>query len=189
MRGRRCQGDSREQMSLPGKSAAGCWAGRHDIESLDAHDGPEADRSMAMDESTQRMERRRLQQWLDAWRPGMRALWRQMEQRQRYLRRHPFSGAAPEVLRAHCRWNGMLYGGRAPSHRRCRKRLKTRFCRNWSVDGTDRCHRHRRIHTEAIPNTKKCSGCREHLQASPPIKNCQITVSGAAPPTNKQTVK
>jgi len=37
---------------------------------------------------------------------------------------------------------GRELGGRPPQARRCTKRLGTRLCWNWRVNGTTRCHRH-----------------------------------------------
>ncbi len=41
------------------------------------------------------------------------------------------------------RW-GRTLGGRPPQERRCTKRLGRRYCWNWQVSGTDRCHKHPR---------------------------------------------
>jgi hypothetical protein len=97
---------------------------------------------MATEASQQRMLRRwwkRTSEALDAspaFQHAMRAL-------RRRWRRHPFCNASPRFLREWCaRW-GREFGGRPYTKAyRCTKRLGTRYCWNWRVQGTTRCHRH-----------------------------------------------
>jgi hypothetical protein len=97
---------------------------------------------MATYESRQRMARRRRQQ---SWAalpvdPEMEALRRHIRARQRYQLQHPFSGY-PGLLLMHCIVAGKQLGSRPPNARRCRRRLKTKFCWNRQAPGPDRCHR------------------------------------------------
>jgi hypothetical protein len=105
---------------------------------------------MATYESQKRMERRRHQRWREAFNrdPEVIALRRYVAARQRYERRHPFSGRLRPLLRLHCMAAGILKGGRPSAARRCTKRLGSRFCWNWRAPGTDRCSRHGREQRE-----------------------------------------
>ena len=96
---------------------------------------------MATSESRQRMERRRRQQALAALRarPDVQAL---LHDQHRRLRRHPYRFVHPGLLWLYCYQWGRELGGRPPKARRCTKRLGTRLCWNWRVNGTTRCHRH-----------------------------------------------
>jgi hypothetical protein len=104
---------------------------------------------MATEESQKRMERRRLQRWRERLNrdPEVVALRRAIAARQRYRKKHPFSGQHPSLrglLWLHCVHAGIRLGGRPARARRCTKRLKGRYCWNWRAPGTDRCYRHRR---------------------------------------------
>jgi hypothetical protein len=102
---------------------------------------------MATIESQKCMERRRHQryrEWFNA-QPEVQAFRRQINARQRYRRRHPFSGQHPGLLRMHCIVAGIQLGGRPPKARRCTKRLGSRFCWNWRAAESNRCYRHDRM--------------------------------------------
>jgi hypothetical protein len=81
-------------------------------------------------ESQQRMERRRQQRLRERWEcdPDYVALRRWVEQRRRYLTRHPWANCPSVILQWFCRCWGMTLGGRPPKARRCTKRLGSRFC-------------------------------------------------------------
>ena len=106
---------------------------------------------LATIESQKRMARRRRQRWWERLNrdPEVMALRRAMARRQRYRRRHPFSGSEHDpglrgLLFMRCVYMGITLGGRPPKTRRCTKRLGTRYCWNWRAPGTDRCLRHGR---------------------------------------------
>lgn len=66
------------------------------------------------------------------------------KQRLRNLRRRRYPNRRVETVQWWCGHVGRKLGGRPPKYRRCTKRLGTRFCWNWRVDGTDRCRLHPR---------------------------------------------
>ncbi len=98
---------------------------------------------MATYESRQRMARRRAHRSFEAWkaRPDVQAM---LHDQHRRLRRHPYRFVHPGLLWLYCYQWGRELGGRPPKARRCTKRLGTRYCWNWRVKGTTRCHRHPR---------------------------------------------
>jgi hypothetical protein len=98
---------------------------------------------MATRASQQRMARRfhqRFRETLEAS-PGFQAA---VRARRCHRRRHPYCDVHPRYLRALCVQWGRELGGRPPRNRRCTKRLGTRYCWNWRVEGTTRCWRHQR---------------------------------------------
>jgi len=96
---------------------------------------------MATQESAKRMARRFHQHFRETveaspgFQQAMRA-WR------RHRQRHPYAEVHPAYLRSLCVQWGRELGGRPPKARRCTRRLGMRYCWNWRVDGTTRCHRH-----------------------------------------------
>jgi hypothetical protein len=108
---------------------------------------------MATQESEDRMVRRHLQRYREAFEPAVQA-WRR-DQRRR-TQRHPYRHVHPALLWLFCRWWGSALGGRPPQERRCTKRLGTRYCWNWRVEGTTRCHRHQSQEREATGPTALC---------------------------------
>jgi hypothetical protein len=86
------------------------------------------------------------------------AFQQQMRALRRCLRRHPYTHAAPGYLwQVYADW-GRLLGGRPRTVDRCTKRLGTRLCWNWRVEGTTRCWRHQPAHpktSSGLPLRKK----------------------------------
>ena len=113
--------------------------------------------TVATDESRQRMARRRRQRLRERRErdPDDVALRRWIEQRRRYLRRHPWADRPWVILQWFCRCWGMTLGGRPPKARRCTKRLGSRFCWGWRVAGTDRCARHPRARVAPPPDARE----------------------------------
>lgn len=96
---------------------------------------------MATEESHKRMARR-FRQRFDKSVDASPAFQQQMRDRERRRRRHPYCVHTPGYVRALCVQWGRELGGRPPRVRRCTKRLGTRYCWNWRVEGTTRCYRH-----------------------------------------------
>jgi hypothetical protein len=97
---------------------------------------------MATRDSEQRRTRRfhqRFRETVEAS-PGFQAA---VRARLRHRRRHPYAAAPSRYLRALCVQWGRELGGRPYTKAyRCTKRLGTRLCWNWRVEGTTRCYRH-----------------------------------------------
>lgn len=53
-----------------------------------------------------------------------------------------FPNLSDDWIQMACAMAGRELGGRPSRERRCTKRLGTRYCWNWRVGGTDRCHLH-----------------------------------------------
>jgi hypothetical protein len=96
---------------------------------------------MATEESEKRMARRFFQRFM-APLEASPAFQQAVRARARRRRRHPYCGHTPGYVQALCQQWGRELGGRPPKARRCTKRLGTRYCWNWRVKGTARCHRH-----------------------------------------------
>jgi hypothetical protein len=92
--------------------------------------------------SQKRSERRRRQRARERWQasPDCQTL-RRAIRRQRRRQQYP-PVLWPFVYLVLCPHWGRTLGGRPRKARRCTKRLGTRYCWNWRVGGTTRCHRH-----------------------------------------------